>query len=76
MMNALINMQDQGFAIIFAVIVMLAAVPKGYEYWQKMQKDKSENEIKLKMLKMGSSVDEIERTFLSQNDCDSRIQRA
>ena len=55
---------------------MLAAMPKGYEYWLKMQKDKTENEIKLKMLKMGSSVDEIERTFLSQDDCDSRIQQA
>ncbi len=68
--------QDYGFAMIFAMIVLLAAAPKGYAFWLKMHKTKTDNQVKLEMLKMGSSADEIVRTFLSHRDCDSRTQQA
>ena len=75
-MKPFTNIQDHGFAMLFAMIVLLAAAPKGYEFWLKMQKNKTDNKVKLEMLKMGSSADEIVRTLLSRRDCDLRTQRA
>ena len=75
-MQTFTSMQDHGFAMLFAVIVLLAAAPKGYQFWLKMQKTKTDNEVKLEMLKMGSSADEIVRAFLSPPDGDSRTQQA
>ncbi len=64
------------FAMIFAVIVLLAATPKGYAFWQHVQKTNADAKLKLEMLKMGLSANEIVRTLISRCDRDSSSHQA
>ena len=75
-MNTLITFHDHGFAILFAAIVIMAAIPNGYQFWQKIQKTQSDMNLKLTMLRAGSSADEIVRTLLCPQHSDSMAQRA
>ena len=67
---------DLIFTVIFAVIVLLAATPKGYEFWQHVQKSNTDTKLKLEMLKMGWSANQIVRTFRSQCDPGSSSHQA
>ena len=69
------NTPDQVFALVFALIVMLAAAPRASEFLQQVKKEKSEGELKLEMLKRGSSADEIVRSILSRCERESTSQR-
>ena len=75
-MNAFNVMQAHSFSIIFAVIVLLAATPKGYAFWQYAQQTNTDTKLKMEMLKMGFSADEIVRTLLSQREREPRSQQA
>ncbi len=75
-MNALTIIHDHGFAMIFAAIVMLAATPNAFEFWQNMKRTHSDMQLKMAMLKTGYSADQIVRTLLRQYESDSTIQRA
>jgi hypothetical protein len=76
LVNAFYFIHDHGFAIIFAAIVVLAATPNAFEFWQKMKRTHNDTQLKLAMLKTGYSADQIVRTLLRQDDSDSTIQRA
>jgi len=71
MINAFNSNHDLIFALIFAVIVLLAATPKGYEFWQHVRKSHTDTKLKLEMLKMGWSANQIVRTLMSRCDPDS-----
>ncbi len=75
-MNAFNTNHDFIFALIFAVIVLLAATPKGYEFWQHVQKSNTDTKLKLEMLKMGWSANQIVRTLRSQCDPGSSSHQA
>ncbi len=75
-MNAFNTNHDSIFALIFAVIVLLAATPKGYEFWQHAQKSNTETKLKLEMLKMGWSANQIVRTLKSRYDPGSSSHQA
>ena len=74
-MNALTSIQEYGFAMVFAIIVLMAATPNAFEFWQKIKRTHSDMQLKLRMLKTGSSADEIVRTLM-RRDFKSTTQRA
>ena len=75
-MHPFTSVQEQGFAAIFAVIVLSAAIPNAYAFLQKMHKIKTDSNLKLTMLQMGSSADEIVWAFMSQRVRSSPTQQA
>ena len=75
-MNTPTTFQDHGFVMLFATIVIMAAIPNGYQFWQKIQKTQSDMNLKLTMLRTGSSADEIVRTLLCPQHSDSAAHRA
>ena len=75
-MNALTIVHDHCFAMIFALIVFLAAAPNAFGFCQKMKRTHRDMQLKLAMLKTGYSADQIVRTLLRQYESDSTIQRA
>jgi TnpA family transposase len=65
--SAFTNMSDSSFAMIFSAIMLMASVPTGLEFWQKVKTYYSDYVQKLEMLKTGATADEIVRSLLSQS---------
>lgn len=59
------SMSDSSFAILFAAMMLMAAIPNAREFWQKVQRSHSDTLLKHQMLSSGASADEIVRSLLS-----------
>jgi len=61
-------------AIIFTGVVLLTAIPMGLTYLYKMKKSAMDADLKMKMLEMGMSANDIERVLAAssgpENDAD------
>jgi hypothetical protein len=69
------NTPDNVFALVFAGIVILAATPQAKEFLRKVQKARVECKLKMRMIKGGSSADEIVQSILSHCERESTSQR-
>jgi len=75
-MRSINTFDDQGFAVIFATIILLAAVPQFYSFWQKIVRYQTDGMLKMELLKMGFTADEIIQRVLIRHDSEPRSQRA
>ena len=57
-------------AIIFTAIVLCTAIPTGLTYWFKAKKAGMDADLKMKMLELGMSADEIERVLIAESSPD------
>ena len=53
--------------IVFGAIVLLATVPTALVYWYKAKRAAMDADLKMKMLEMGMSADEIERVLAAES---------
>ena len=61
--------------IVFGAIVLLATVPTGLVYWHKTKRAAMDADLKMKMLEIGMSADEIERVLAAESSSDGDPKR-
>jgi len=61
--------------IFWAAIVLLATVPTGLAIWHKTKLAAMDADLKMKMLEMGMSADEIERVLAAEGHSDGESKR-
>jgi hypothetical protein len=61
--------------IVFSAIVLLATIPTGLVYWYKTKRAAMDADLKMKMLEMGMSADEIERVLAAESSADGNPKR-
>jgi hypothetical protein len=61
--------------IVFGAIVLLTTVPTGLVYWYKTKRAAMDADLKMKMLEMGMSADEIERVLAAESSADGDPKR-
>jgi hypothetical protein len=67
MTGLLSSLLHNDLAIIFTAIVLLTVIPIGMTYWFKAKKAAMDADLKMKMLELGMSADEIERVLVAES---------
>ena len=62
-------------AIIFAAITCCVAIPTSLTYWYKAKRAAMDADLKMKMLELGMSAEEIERVLIAESDPESHAMR-
>jgi hypothetical protein len=74
-MSILAASSPKELMIVFGAIVLLTTVPTGLVYWYKTKRAAMDADLKMKMLEMGMSADEIERVLAAESSTDGDPKR-
>jgi hypothetical protein len=64
-MTAILN---NNLAIVFIGIILLTLIPTAFGHWLKAKRAAMDADLKMKMLEMGMSADEIERVLKAESN--------
>jgi hypothetical protein len=62
-------------AIFWIAIVLICTVPTAITFWYKAKRTAIDADLKMKMLEMGMSADEIERVLMAESNPDGRTAK-